>query len=205
MDCLVHPCYFPSIAHFIAMYNAQKIYLELWDNYQKQTFRNRSEIYGANGKLNLTVPVVFTQKNRQRFKDVKIFNSEKWQQQHLKSLHSAYSTSPFFEFYIDELMPIFEKSFCYLMDLNLLCLEIIQNALQLEFKVFHTTTFQSIFDKGIDLRRLVNPKQQSIELKPYAQMFSEKHGFMSNLSILDLLFNEGPATELYLSEQKTII
>ena len=202
MDCLVHPCYFPNIAHFVAMYKAQKVNLEQWDNYQKQTYRNRSEIFGANGKLNLTVPVIFTQKNRQQSKDVKIFNSENWQQQHLKSLHSAYNTSPFFEFYIDDLMPIFERKFTYLLDLNLLCLDIIKNVLQLEIELVVTNEFKPTFEDGIDMRQLVNPKQPKIELEPYTQMFSEKHGFISNLSILDLLFNEGPASELYLSKQR---
>lgn len=96
MDCLIHPTYFPNIAHFVAMVNSNSVCFEVCDNYQKQSFRNRTEIYGANGKLALTVPVSYTQKNRQLYKDVKIANDDNWQQLHLKSLQSAYSMSPFF-------------------------------------------------------------------------------------------------------------
>ncbi|MBO3116649.1 WbqC family protein [Winogradskyella sp. DF17] len=202
MDCLIHPCYFPNIAHFLAMYKANTVHLEVCDNYQKQTYRNRTEIYGANGKLSLTVPVIYSQTNRKQYKDVQIFNSEKWQQQHLKSLTAAYSTSPFFEYYIDDLMPLFTRSFTYILDLNLLSIEFLQNALQLDVSLKHTKTFEKTTKELRDRRHLVNPKEATIFLTPYTQVFSNKHGFISNLSILDVLFNEGPATELYLSKQQ---
>ena len=95
MNALIYPTYFPNIAHFWTVVNAATITLEVSDNYQKQSYRNRTEIYGANGKLALTVPVSYTQKNRQHYKDVKIANDEQWQLLHLKSLQSAYSMSPF--------------------------------------------------------------------------------------------------------------
>jgi len=202
MDCLIHPCYFPNIAHFLAMHQANTVHLEVCDNYQKQTYRNRTEIYGANGKLSLTVPVIYSQKNRKQYKDVQIFNSEKWQQQHLKSLVAAYSASPFFEFYIDDLMPLFTRSFTYILDLNLQCIEFLQNVLQLDLTLKHTNKFEKTSKKLQDGRHLVNPKKTNIVLTPYTQMFSNKHGFISNLSILDLLFNKGPATELYLGNQQ---
>src|SRR5690606_21107719 len=103
MNIIVHPTYFPSIAHFVAMANANDIVFEVEDNFLKQTYRNRTYIYAANGKLALNIPVIHTQKKRQQYKDVKIFNEEKWQVQHWKSLLSAYRTSPFFEYYEDEL------------------------------------------------------------------------------------------------------
>lgn len=93
---LLHPTYFPNIAHFKAILNTESVLFEVHDNYQKQTYRNRSEIYGANGKLALTVPVNYTQKNRQQSKDVLISDTTNWQIQHLKSLESAYRMSPFF-------------------------------------------------------------------------------------------------------------
>lgn len=185
----------------MAMRKANITYLEICDNYQKQTYRNRTEIYGANGKLSLTVPVVYSQKNRQGYKDVRIYNSEPWQQQHLKSLMAAYSTSPFYEYYIDELMPLFTQSFDFILDLNLKCLEILQEALQLYFSLAFTEVFEKKVDGLLDYRELVHPKKNPTAFEPYTQMFSHKYGFLSNLSILDLLFNEGPSSELYLNQQ----
>jgi hypothetical protein len=201
MNCLIYSTYFPSIAHFIAMLKADIVFIEVSDNYQKQSHRNRTEIYGANGKLALTVPVSYTQKNRQLYKDVKIANENQWQQQHLKSLQSAYSMSPFFEFYIDDLMPLFEKQFDFILDFNLHCFEVLKDALQIDIKTSKTVLFEKKLEDKIDYRSLVNRNYKVIEFQNYTQVFSEKHGFISNLSILDILFNEGPSTELYLKNQ----
>lgn len=201
MDCLIYPTYFPNVAHCVAMANADSVYFEVCDNYQKQSFRNRAEIYGSNGKISLTVPVSYTQKNRQLYKDVKIANEDKWQLQHLKSLQSAYSMSPFFEFYIDDLMPIFEKRFQYILDLNLTCFEILTDSLQIELSTFQTETFEKIPVDKLDHRNLVKRNHSVSNLKYYTQVFTAKHGFLPNLSILDLLFNEGPNSEVYLKQQ----
>lgn len=201
MDCLIHPTYFPNIAHFVAMVKSDSVCFEVCDNYQKQSYRNRTEIYGANGKLALTVPVSYSQRNRQFYKDVKIANEDDWQLQHLKSLQSAYSMSPFFEFYIDDLMPLFETKFDFILDLNLKCFEILQDSLQLELNVSKSTVFEKDALNKIDFRPLAKRNYQANNLEYYTQVFTEKHGFISNLSILDLLFNEGPNTELYLAQQ----
>lgn len=203
MDVLLHPTYFPSIAHFVAMLQANHIIFEVCDNYQKQTYRNRASIYGANGKLDINVPVVYSQKNRQLYKDVVIFNADNWQIQHLKSLESAYRTSPFYEFYIDELMPLFEMDIKTIMDYNIKCLETVFDCLQLPFVYSKTESFELKPNNVLDARTLANSRKEIPQnLKPYAQVFDEKHGFLSNLSILDLLFNEGPNTELYLESQQ---
>lgn len=201
MDCLIYPTYFPNIAHFMAMVNADAIYFEVSDNYQKQSFRNRTEIYGANGKLSLTLPVNYSQKNRQLYKDVKIANENNWQQLHLKSLQSAYRMSPFFEFYIDELMPLFEKKYNYILDFNLQCFEILLKALQLDVVTYKTTAFEKEPKDQSDFRGLAQRNYKVNTLEFYTQVFTEKHGFINNLGILDLLFNEGPNTELYLKKQ----
>lgn len=202
MTSLLYPTYFPNIAHFWAIVNADSVYFEVCDNYQKQSYRNRTEIYGANGKLALTVPVSYTQKNRQLYKDVKIANEEQWQLQHLKSLQSAYSMSPFFEFYIDDLMPLFEEQFDYILDFNLKCFEVLLNSIQLNLTPKHTKTFEKEPTGKTDYRNLVKRNFEVNSFQPYTQVFTEKHGFIPNLSILDLLFNEGPNTELYLKQQK---
>ncbi|WP_179346116.1 WbqC family protein [Winogradskyella ursingii] len=201
MNCLLHPTYFPNIAHFVAMINAENIYFEVWDNYQKQSYRNRTEIYGANGKLALTVPVIYTQKNRQLYKDVLIANKENWQLLHLKSLQSAYRMSPFFEYYEADLMPLFEKRFNYLLDFNFECFDIVSKCMELKLHFQETETFEKTPNDKTDFRNLVRKKNEVDTLKPYTQVFTEKHGFIPNLSILDLLFNEGPNTELYLNKQ----
>ena len=97
MDILIYPTYFPSIAQCVAMVQAKKVIFEICDNYQKQTYRNRMTIYGAQGKIPLTVPVVYSQKNRQLYKDIQVSNDTNWQDLHWKSIKSAYNSSPFFE------------------------------------------------------------------------------------------------------------
>tara|TARA_R110002096_G_scaffold9533_8_gene37656 strand:+ start:17478 stop:18101 length:624 start_codon:yes stop_codon:yes gene_type:complete len=206
MNIIIHPTYFPNIAHFVAIANADDLILEMDDNFLKQTYRNRSYIYGANGKLALNIPVVHSQKNRQKYRDVKVFNEEKWQSLHWKSLLSAYSTSPFFEYYKDELEPLFELKADYILDFNLKCFEVVCDCLQLELKTSKTETYQTEVNNTDDFRYLVNAKkEQSYHFDSYTQVFSNKHGFIPNLSILDLLFNEGPNAVHYLESQTLII
>lgn len=201
MNALLYPSYFPNLAHFVAMLNAEMVYFEVCDHYQKQSFRNRTEIYGANGKLALTVPVNYTQKNRQVYKEVKIANADLWQQQHLKSLQAAYRMSPFFEFYIDDLMPLFETHFDFILDFNLKSFEVLTDCLQVDIKSIATRTFEKEPKDKRDFRIVVERNFKAQPFKTYTQVFTEKHGFISNLSILDLLFNEGPNTALYLKRQ----
>ncbi len=179
---------------------------ELEDNFVKQTYRNRTYIYGANGKLLLNIPVTYSQKNRQKYKDVTIFNSERWQLQHWKSLESAYRTSPFFEFYEDELKPLFFEDTELLLDFNLKCFEVICDCLQLDVSISKTSTFEKEVNDTSDLRHLVNAKNETQQnFEGYTQVFGDKHGFIPNLSILDLLFNEGPNALNYLESQTILI
>ena len=202
MNVLLHPTYFPSISHCIAMVKANKLVFEVKDTYQKQTYRNRTNIYAANGKLSLTVPVVYSQKNRQLYRDIKIHNEEKWQALHWKSLLSAYSTSPFFEFYEDDLAPLFHYKQKNLMEFNFKCLETIFDCLQLDIDYSKTSVFEKEPNNANDFRYLANArKEKDYNFSEYVQVFSDKLGFISNLSILDLLFNEGPNTINYLKSQ----
>ncbi|NNC51187.1 MAG: hypothetical protein HKO01_11700 [Flaviramulus sp.] len=202
MKILLHPTYFPNIAQFVAAVNATGIIFEMEDNFLKQTYRNRTYIYGANGKLALNIPVIHSQKNRQKYKDVKIFNEEKWQDIHWKSLLSAYRTSPFFEYYEDELQPLFSQKTKFLLDFNLKCFEAICGCLQLDINISKTDAYYKIVNDIIDFRFLVNAKKETPQpIQKYTQVFSNKHGFIPNLSILDLLFNEGPNAVTYLESQ----
>jgi len=199
---LLHPTYFPNVAHFVAIVKSPSFVFEVCDNYQKQTFRNRCDIYGANGKLTLSIPVAYSQKQRQQYKDVTISSTDKWQTQHLKSLESAYRMSPFFEFYSDDLLPLFQTRFDKLLDFNLACFDAICHALEFEYSYTLSETYDNAVQRDKDFRLLVNAKQQlGIQFKPYTQVFTQKHGYLNNLSILDLLFNEGPNALNYLESQ----
>ena len=201
MNALLTPTLFPNASSFAVIAQAKTVTFEVCDNYQKQTFRNRAYIYGANGKLQLNVPVIYTQKERQTYKDVKIFNAEKWQSNHWKSLESAYKTSPFFEYYEDELNPLFETQFDTILDFNLKSFELICECLQLEIDIKHTTSFEKTPEKFTDFRHLAQRKSKGFILEAYTQVFGDKHGFIPNLSILDVLFNEGPNALHYLESQ----
>ena len=202
MNIIIHSTYFPNIAHFVAMVKAKDILFEVDDNFLKQTYRNRSYIYGANGKLVLNIPVVHSQKNHRKYKDVKIFNEEKWQNSHWKSLYSAYRTSPFFEYYEDDIHPLFSKKTNYILDFNFKCFEVICDCMQLDINTSKTKSYQLEVKNTKDFRFLVNAKKEiSQSFNSYTQVFNNKHGYISNLSILDLLFNEGPNTLNYLESQ----
>lgn len=199
---ILHPTYFPSIETFVAIVSASSVVFEICDNYQKQTYRNRCYIYAANGKLQLSVPVIYTQKNRQLYQDVQIANTYNWQDIHFKSLESAYRTSPFYEYYIDDLKPLFTKQYDSILEFNLACFEVICDALQLDITINKTTEFKKNYADNLDLRGLVNAKKDTApQFDNYTQVFSPKHGYINNLSILDLLFNEGPSALTYLEAQ----
>lgn len=202
MTIILHPTYFPNIASFVALTQAKHTTFEVHDNFLKQTYRNRTNIYGANGKLTLNIPVIHSQKNRKKYSDVKIFNEQKWQSLHWKSLLSAYKTSPFFEYYEDELLPLFHQKADYILDFNFKCFETICDCLQLEINSSKTEAFIKTVEDKTDYRFLVNAKkEQPQNFEPYTQVFSNKHGYINNLSILDLLFNEGPNALNYLESQ----
>ena len=199
---IIHPAYFPPVSHFVIIANNEVIF-EVEDNYQKQTYRNRAYIYGPNGKQLLSVPIIHTKSHgRQKYKKVKIENDFNWQKQHWKTLETAYRTSPFFEFYEDDIQPLFTKKHTYLMDLNFEIIELISSFLEIELCVEKTISYIEK-PEHLDFRKLANAKSsESYDFDEYIQVFSEKYGFINDLSILDLLFNEGPNTLNYLESQK---
>lgn len=202
---LLHPCYFGPVSQFVAMTSAEKVIFENEDNYQKQTYRNRQYIYGANGKLLLNIPIKHSgnKSQHQKYKEVKIENDFDWQKQHWKSLQTVYRTSPFFEFYEDDFEPLYSRKYDNLMDFNYDCLNTALEALQLEIDHSKTTEFVLHPKEATDARFLVQAKGiRDFEFEPYTQVFATKFGYLNNLSILDLIFNEGPNSLNYLEHQK---
>ncbi|WP_445452222.1 WbqC family protein [Flavobacterium sp. 25HG05S-40] len=200
-NILIHPSYFPSISHFVAIAQADLVTFEMEDNFQKQTNRNRMFIYSPNGMQLLNVPVKHTKERHQRIKEVRIENDFDWQKQHFKSLEAAYRTSPFFEYFEDAIVPIFQKKHTFLMDLNLETMSMVSQCLKLEFDYDETAEyFHEVTDKK-DFRNLINGKKDTTQVEPYTQVFGDKHGYLNNLSVLDLLFNEGRYALDYLKKQ----
>ena len=195
MNAGVCPAYLPSIRYMAWIVAKKEVTFVLTNQYQKQTYRNRTEIYGANGKLKLTIPISYNkfQKN-QLDSEVKIFNDSSWQRDHWKSLESAYRSSPFFEFYEDDLYPFFQRRYEKLMDLNIALIKKIFSLLEIVIKFKKT-------NKVDEFSELIRSKQKTIyKIPTYHQVFNSKYGFIGNLSILDLIFNVGPESNNYLKK-----
>jgi hypothetical protein len=207
MDILIHPTYFPSISHFAAIVQADKVTFEMEDNFQKQTNRNRTYIYSPNGIQLLNIPVKHSKIAHQKTKDIQIENDFDWQKQHFKSLEAAYRSSPFFEYFEDDLLPIFEKKYSFLMDLNLEVFDLITRCIRMKIEYSTTTEyFHEINSKEVtDFRFLANGKKDHSQFESYTQVFDDKFGFINNLSVLDVVFNEGKFALDYLKSQQLLL
>lgn len=176
---------------------------EVYDNFQKQTYRNRYHICTDQGLHKLSVPIkhIGGKDGRQKYRNVRIDNSYRWQQQHWRTLQTAYRTSPFFEYYEDELEPLFMKPITFLLDFNWATIEFLTTALQLEYEKVFTSAYSKVASVEMDKRNLVNAKKLvEIDFMTYNQVFIDRHGFVPNTSTLDLLFNEGPNALGYLQK-----
>ncbi len=205
MNILIHPSYFPNIATFSALVQ-NEVCWEVQDNYQKQTYRNRCYICNDLGRHILSIPIrhVGGEQGRQKYKDVLIENDYAWQRQHWRTLQTAYRTSPFFEFFEDDLAPLFEREQKYLLDFNLKTIEFICSCLQIDSPILKTQIYEVDPSGVFDARFLVKRKYDlGVDNTKYIQVFGNRHGFVENVSTLDLLFNEGTNALSYLKSQKT--
>lgn len=204
MNILIHPTYFPSISHFVAMAQSEQITFEIEDNFQKQTNRNRTYIYSPNGIQLLNIPVKHSKLSHQKTKDIQIENDFDWQKQHFKSLEAAYRSSPFFEYFEDDIRPLFEKKHTFLLDLNFETLDFVTKSMRMKLDYNTTTEYFHEVNTNLvsDFRFLANGKKDTSLFETYTQVFDDKYGFINNLSILDLLFNEGKFAIDYLKSQK---
>ncbi len=198
---ILSTAYLAPVQYFTKLFKYDEIFIEKHENFIKQSYRNRCKIYGANGELSLSIPVKKISV-KTKIKDLLIDYDTNWQKLHWKSIESAYRSSPFFEFYEDDLKPFYEKKYKFLLDLNLEIQNVILEYLDLEINLKFTDKYCHILTEEIDdFREQIHPKKEAKDLDfisvEYTQVFQEKHGFIPNLSIIDLLFNEGPnATEL---------
>ena len=189
---------FPPVQYFSKLIRVKNIYLEQFENFTKQTYRNRYEILGANGIIPLVVPVVKGRGRKIKIRDLRISYDTDWQRNHWRTIFSAYNSSPFFEFYLDDIQPFFEKPWKFLFDFNLEILETLCGLLEIEPNLVLTEDFEQIPVDALNFREAISPKKYRSQSdpffipKPYTQVFHEKFGFLPNLSMLDLLFNEGP-------------
>jgi hypothetical protein len=200
---LLSTAYLPPVQYMSKFLLDAPVYLESRENYQKQSYRNRCYIYGANGRQCLVIPVRKQHGEKTPVLDIEIDYSGNWQKIHLKSIESAYKLSAFYDYYADDIKACFEKKTPHLFQWNLDLLLTMLQLLDIEHKPAMTETWEKEPAPGQDLRQHLNPKNKNVKPDdhfievPYQQVFQERYGFIGNLSIIDLLFNEGPlATDL---------
>jgi len=199
-------CYFAPISYYYYLLQHPTCYLEMHEHFIKQTYRNRCQILSPNGIQNLSIPIKSV-KSRKTYQATKIAYVENWQMMHWRSLEAAYRSSPYFEFYEDHFAPFFlEKKYEYLHELNTAINELIIKLINMPVNIELTTIFEKAPENSTDYRGIMSPNKipTNLELKPYIQVFSDRHPFMPNLSILDLLFNQGPNSISYLKGIKKI-
>lgn len=196
---ILSSAYFAPISYYKIIAGNENIFIEGCENYVKQTYRNRCKIASANGVMSLNIPVESNGGEKILIKDVRISEHDNWQIQHWRSIESAYRSSPFFEYYEDDLRPFFEKKLKYLWDFNWEIMQKILHLLDFQCKIKITDEYQDAVEN--DFRELIHPKKESVvSIEKYYQVFEQKHGFLNDLSIIDLLFNMGNESILVLNK-----
>ena len=227
MKALLSTTYFGPVQWYQKLYRSEEVVIEQWENFQKQTYRNRCLIATTQGIQALTVPI--ERGTSPLIKDIPISDHGNWRHLHWNAIISAYGESPFFEYYQDDIRPFFEKKWEFLLDFNEAIREKMCELLDIQPKVNYSLEFkdyslefkvdslemntqiaekstinykQSTINKEIDFREGIRPKHPQpdpdFEAKPYYQVYQQKHGFLPNLSVLDLLMNMGPEGIFYL-------
>jgi len=190
-------CYLAPISHYSAYYRADEVCLEVCDHFVKQTLRNRCYIDSPNGALALTIPVVKPE-GKTMMKDIRISDHGNWRHQHWVALESSYRQSPFFEYYADDFAPFYEKKWEFLADFNEELMALCASLLDIQKPVKRTDPPQPSLKGREPMRQFSLPLREGWGGSPYYQVFSSRHGFLPDLSIVDLLFNEGPEGVLWL-------
>jgi hypothetical protein len=193
--------YLPPVSYFSAVQQFDyEIIVERYEHFPKQTYRNRARIYSPNGILDLIVPVIKGANVHTRMKDVRISYDFNWQRIHWMSLQTCYRSSAYFEYYEDELAPFYHKKFNYLFDYNLELLQWLLQQLKKKPMLSFTEEYTEVENGLVDYRTKIHFKKEDLSqsFSQYYQVFEDRRGFLPNLSIVDLLFNQGPQAKNYI-------
>ena len=185
-------CYLAPVSHYSAYYRAEELQLEVCDHFTKQTLRNRCYIDSPSGALTLTIPVVKTE-GKTMMRDVRISDHGNWRHQHWVALESSYRQSPFFEYYADDFAPFYEKKWEFLADFNEELMALTASLLDIQKPISRTMAYEAN-----EAYRANGAYEAHWAPRPYYQVFASRHGFLPDLSIVDLLFNLGPEGVLWL-------
>ena len=195
----VSSAYLAPVEYYIALAKAETVFLEHCDYYVKQTYRNRSYIAAANRPMALSIPVEKSCGEKVLTRDVRISEHTGWQMNHWRSIESAYNSTPFFEYYKDDMLPFYEKKWDFLWDFNVEIQSKVLELLDVEPKIQFTDEYKIKLEENVlDLRESIHPKKdiQTENCTSYYQVFDQRFGFQPNLSIIDLLFNMGNESQL---------
>jgi hypothetical protein len=192
--------YLPNIAWFKSYVHYDKIRIEKQENFVKATGRNRCEIAAANGRQTLTIPLDGGRDHHRKYTDTKIACTTNWQDSHWHSIKSSYGSAPYFGFYAHIFQKFYEKEYAYLFDFNLELLNATISVLKLKKEFEFTSEYQKTIVDATDLRTSRSVASEELNMPRYLQVFEERHGFLPNLSILDLIFNLGPQANQYLTK-----
>lgn len=194
--------YLAPVQYYCKLFSFESVMIETTENYLKQTYRNRCLIATANGIQALSVPIEKPQTEKCLTKDIRISDHGQWRHLHWHALISGYGTSPFFEYYQDDFAPFYEQKFDFLFDFNEQLMFTVCKLVDIQPNISYTTQYEETVKN--DFREQIRPKHLTVDPafvpKPYYQVFREKHGFLPNLSIIDLLFNMGPESLLILRD-----
>lgn len=198
--------YAGPVSYYVLMLAYDKVVIDAGEHYVKQTYRNRCEIASPQGVQSLTIPAERTSENHVAMRDVGISEHGDWRHLHWQALVTAYDGSPYFEYYMDELREIYEADCCRLLDFNEALRRKVCEWIDIQPSVTVSDAYVDITDEMDDFRASFSPKKEKpvleFPLRVYHQVFEHRYGFLSDLSILDLVFNMGPESLLYLVEKK---
>jgi len=196
---LVSTAYLPPIEYFSLISGADEVIIEREENYVKQSYRNRCYVLSSHGRQPLSVPVYLGSQHKTPVKDIRIDYSKRWQQVHLRTMIASYNSSPYFEYYFEALEKVISVKNVFLLDLNTELTKIVSEILKINTKISYSTIFVPPGETENDFRYNISPKIESqFSIKKYSQVFNNGRDFVSELSILDLIFNMGPEAVNYL-------
>ena len=194
MKTVLSSLYAGNLMYYSVLSKSSKVYIDGFENFQKQSYRNRCVISSPNGPLKLIIPIIRISKNI--VKDVKIDNHQNWRKIHWKSLESSYRSSPYFEFYEDEFKPLYlEKKIEYLLDFNQQINLVLLRCLNIDTEIIFSDSYIEKGGKINDFREIIHPSSkltETVKKMKYSQVFQESQDFIYNLGVFDLLFNQGP-------------